>query len=44
VVGALFAAGFVSLTVIGRLDEPVRLLGTAAQQAGASAGATGELR
>lgn len=44
VVGGLFAAGFVSLTVISRLDEPVRLLGTAAQQAGASAGATGALR
>jgi tight adherence protein B len=45
VVGALFAAGFVSLTVIGRLDEPVRLIGPPAQQAGAGAAAAkGDLR
>ncbi|WP_232792518.1 type II secretion system F family protein [Actinacidiphila yeochonensis] len=44
VVGALFAAGFVCLTVIGRLDEPVRLLGPAAQQEEAVAAGKGDLR
>lgn len=44
VVGALFAAGFVCLTVIGRLDEPVRLLGPTTQPAAAGAVGKGDLR
>ncbi|MBD0741661.1 type II secretion system F family protein [Streptomyces sp. CBMA152] len=42
VVGALFAASFTHLTVIGRLDEPVRLIGpaSAATESGVAQGGT----